>query len=253
MSKIRAYEVFRNPLKKNLLNTIKQRKGKAYFREGSFSDEIIWQGRKFLFPSPKKRIAKGMWVFRSVIIDVQTYVMHNRIKTIERLPVNKWNEKARSFRGKITATDVDHAYWRVAYLDGIITKSTYLKGLEIKDKSLRLAALANLSSSKEYKVIEDGVITKKTIVLKFNPIFQKVYNNIRYTCYEHMNNIAKMLGDDFICYKTDCIYYKDTEENRLMVQTYLDSALFDWKQLVEPEKPKKDKNEETDRYVQAVD
>ena len=47
-----------------------------------------------------------------------------------------------------------------------------------------------------------------------------------------------MLGEDFICYKTDCIYYKDTPKNRDIVQTYLDSVDMEWKQLVEPEKPK---------------
>jgi arsenate reductase-like glutaredoxin family protein len=50
--------------------------------------------------------------------------------------------------------------------------------------------------------------------------------------------MATMLGEDFICYKTDCIYYKDTPKNRDIVQTYLDSVDMEWKQLVEPEKPK---------------
>jgi hypothetical protein len=52
-----------------------------------------------------------------------------------------------------------------------------------------------------------------------------------------MNILAEMLADDFICYKTDCIYYKDNTKNRELVQVYLDSVNIDWKQLVEPEKP----------------
>jgi hypothetical protein len=110
----------------------------------------------------------------------------------------------------------------------------------IKDKAMRLAALANLASLKEYQIIKDGVLTDKTVILKYDPILQKVYNNIRYTCYEHMNVISNLLGDDFICYKTDCIYYKDTEKNRILVQSYFDAADLQWKQLVEPERPKKD-------------
>ena len=66
---------------------------------------------------------------------------------------------------------------------------------------------------------------------------QKVYNNIRYICYEHMMIMAKMLGEDFICYKTDCIYYRDTPANRDMIQTYLDTVSLEWKQLIEPDKP----------------
>jgi len=103
-----------------------------------------------------------------------------------------------------------------------------------------LASLANLSSAKEYQIIKDGVITEKTVVMKYDPILQKVYNNIRYTCYEHMIIMADLLGDDFICYKTDCIYYRDTKENKKIVQDYLDSVNLEWKQLVEVEKPKKE-------------
>jgi hypothetical protein len=49
--------------------------------------------------------------------------------------------------------------------------------------------------------------------------------------------MADLLGDEFICYKTDCIYYKDKPQNRELVQTYLDSVGLDWKQLVEIKKP----------------
>lgn len=240
MSKQNGFTVFRHAQKKTLLEQLKRRKANGYYREGSFSDEIIWQGRKFLFPSPLKRVAKGMWVFRSVMSDVRHFITDKRIREKPRLPVNKWNAKLEKFRGKITATDVDHAYWRIAYLDGVIGDKTYKKGLELKDKSLRLAALANLSSSKEYQVIKDGEITGKTVVLKYDPILQKIYNNIRFTCYEHMTNMSNMLGEDFICYKTDCIYYKDTPDNRQKVQDYLDSVNLEWKQLIEPERPKKD-------------
>jgi len=236
-----GFTVLKHEQKKIIMDKLRNRKGTAYYREGSFSDEIIWQGRKFLFPSKSKKIAKEMWVFRSVMSDVRIYLEDKqRLRAKERLPVNKWNPKLAKFRGKITATDVDHAYWRIAYLMGVISKKTYDKGLLIKDKSLRLAALANLASSKEYRVIQDGIVTNKTVIMKYDPLLQRVYNNIRYTCYEQMNVLAHLLGEDFICYKTDCIYYKDIGENRLKVQTYLDAANLMWKQLVEPERPKKE-------------
>lgn len=238
MSNQNGFTVLRHDQKKTILQRLKGKKGIAYYRQGSFSDEIIWQKRKFLFPSPKKKVAAGMWVFRTVMNDVRQFISDKRIKAKERLPVNFWNEELRNYTGKITATDVNHAYWRIAYLHGVITEKTYQKGLLIKDKAIRLAALANLASSKEYHVIKDGELTSKTVILKYDPILQKVYNNIRYACYEHMMIMARMLGEDFICYKTDCIYYKDTPENRKKVQDYLDIFGLEWKQLVEPENPK---------------
>jgi hypothetical protein len=240
MSNQNGFTVLRHDQKKTVLERLKGKKGIAYYRKGSFSDEIIWQNRKFLFPSAKKKVAAGMWVFRSVMNDVRQYIADKRIKAKQRLPVNFWNEKLRSYEGKITATDVNHAYWRIAYLEGVISDKTYKKGLLIKDKSIRLAALANLASSKEYQVIKDGELTQKTVILKYDPILQKVYNNIRYTCYEHMMIMANILKDDFICYKTDCIYYVDKPENRKNVQDYLDVFGLEWKQLIEPSKPEKE-------------
>lgn len=237
MSLQNGFTILRHDQQKIILNKLKTKKGVAYYRKGSFSDELIWQNRKFLFPSPKKKVSNGVWIFRSVQNDVKDYIENRRIREKDKLPTNFWNQDAKKYRGKITATDVDHAYWRIAYLDGIIKPKTYDKGLLLKDKALRLASLANLASIKEYQVIRDGVITDETIQLKYDPILQKVYNNIRYTCFEHMNIMATMLGDDFICYKTDCIYYKDKPQNREIIQTYLDSVSLEWKQLVEPEKP----------------
>lgn len=243
MSNQNGFTVLHLQKKKLLLDKLKRRKADGYYREGSFSHEIIWEDRKFLFPS-KRGLKDGIWIFRSVMSDVRFYIEDKRIREKPRLPVNLWNDKLKNYRGRITATDVDHAYWRIAYLQGAIKETTYKKGLLIKSKELRLAALANLASIKEYRIIRNGVVTKDKKVLKYDPILQKVYNNIRFTCYEYMMEMAKMLGEDFICYKTDCIYYKDTEHNRLMIQTYLDSNNLEWKQLVEPERPKNEDEQE---------
>jgi hypothetical protein len=46
-----------------------------------------------------------------------------------------------------------------------------------------------------------------------------------------MMKVKKMLGDDFIAYKTDCIYYVDTKENRELVNQYFDKNSLTYKQL----------------------
>jgi hypothetical protein len=56
-----------------------------------------------------------------------------------------------------------------------------------------------------------------------------------------MMKIAELLGDEFICYKTDCIYYKDKPDNRKKVQEFLDGVGMEWKQLSEPDRPTKEK------------
>ncbi|MFM7857263.1 MAG: hypothetical protein ACKO96_36425, partial [Flammeovirgaceae bacterium] len=74
MSNQNGFTVLRHEQKSVLLEKLKRRRANGYFRSGSFSDEIIWQDRKFLFPSPKKKVLAGMWVFRSVMLDVRLYI-----------------------------------------------------------------------------------------------------------------------------------------------------------------------------------
>ena len=116
---------------------------------------------------------------------------------------------------------------------GIISQKIYDKGLILENKSLRLASLSNLSSKKEYQIIKDGELTQEYKILRYNEVLHIIYDNIRYTCYEYMSNIATLLGDDFICYKTDCIYYVDTENNRQIVHNFLTSNNLLFKQLIE--------------------
>lgn len=240
MSTQKGFTIASEEAKPRFFQMLKNQHGKAYYRQGSYSDEIIWQNRRFIFTSAKKSIANNMWVFRAVMRDVKNFLNVSRISEKPILPVNYWNPKLKpNWRGKVTATDIDHAYWRIAFLMGALTPKLYEKGLLVKDKSIRLAALANLSSNKQYQVVVNGEVTSKTVTLTYDPIMHKVYNNIRYTCYEHMMNLAELLGNEFICYKTDCIYYKDKKKNRELVQVYLDSVDLYWKQLVEPPKPKK--------------
>lgn len=222
---------------KHIMARIKQSKKNAYFRKGSYSTEIIWGDRRFFFPAKKQNGSaySDMWIFRSVMQDAKRYIGDKQISPIERHPVNFWSKTVVKNKAKITATDVNHAYWRIAYMNGYISGRTYEKGLLIQEKTIRLAALANLASAKQYFIIENGEVTKKSVTLRFDATLQCLYNNIRYECYGHMMNIAKLLGNQFICYKTDCIYYLDNKKNRELVQSYMDSVGFDWKQLIEIE------------------
>lgn len=233
--------IMRNDSKRVILDRLSIANGKGFYRKGSYSTEIIWADRKFVFPSNKKSGSfKDLWIFRNVINDVKEYCLGRRIKELPKLPVNYWNPKIEKAKGRIAATDLNHAYWRIAFLNGFISSKTYEKGLLIKDKALRLASLANLSSNKQYFLIERGQVTKKSVTLRFEPALQKVYNNIRYECFNHMMTMADLLGDDFICYKTDCIYYKQTKKNVELVCTYLDSIGLDYKQLIETDRPERE-------------
>ena len=217
--------------KETILERISINQSDGYYRTGSFISEILWGNTKFLFPLVE--ISDGVWVFRPVMMSARKYIKDKEIIEKPELPVNFKNISYIETDKSIAAIDIDHAYWRIAYQMGVITKKTYDKGLTIENKGLRLASLANLSSKKEYNIISNGYVTDNKIILKYCPILHRVYNNIRYTCYEYMMEMAALLKDDFICYKTDCIYYTDTVENTKLITEYLDSKGMFYKKLIE--------------------
>jgi hypothetical protein len=51
-----------------------------------------------------------------------------------------------------------------------------------------------------------------------------------------MQDMMKLLKDDFVSYNTDCIYFRDTKENRKMIAQYLKSKDLSHKMLVQKKK-----------------
>jgi hypothetical protein len=187
-----------------------------------------------MFPSTgsHKVYNKGMFLFGMVRKDATLFIKSGKkIKVPKRYPVNEYNDNFSNFEAKVTGTDLNHAYWRIAYNLGIISKNTYMKGLDDDFKILRLSALSTLGKGKDYFVIKDGIVTEEVVKIGINEDMDKLYKAIRQTCYMYMQNIKKMLGNDFICYRTDCVYYVDTKENKKLVRDYFKKEKMTYKQL----------------------
>jgi hypothetical protein len=219
---------------KYVLELIKKNSGNAYFRKGNFSSEIVWDGKSYLFPSDGKHRAysKGMFLFSMVRKDARNFIKAGKkIQLPTQFPVNEYNNDFSKFEFKITGTDLNHAYWRIAYNLGIITKTTYLRGLDDEFKTVRLAALSTLGKGRDYFVIKDGVNTNNVVKIGVDENLNELYKAIRYTCFSYMQNIKTMLNDDFVCYRTDCVFYVDTKENRKLVRGYFKDEKMEMKQL----------------------
>lgn len=218
-----------------MLNIIKANNGNGYYRKGNFSSELVWDKKSYMFPSQStkyKTLTKGMFLFGMVRRDAKIFIKSGKnIKTPKRYPTNEYNDKFDKFGFKMCGTDLNHAYWRIAYNLGIIAKSTYQKGLDDDFKVVRLSALSTMGKGKDYFVIKDGKVTNEVVKIGYNEEMDNLYKAIRYTCFKYMQVLKKMLGDDFICYRTDCIYYVDTPENRKMVRDYLKEQKMSMKQL----------------------
>jgi hypothetical protein len=220
---------------KFILDLIKMNGGNGYMRKGNFSSEIVWDGKAYVFPSSnenQKSCNKGMFLFGMVRKDAKAFIKSGKVlKVPKRYPTNYFNEKFDNLEAKITGTDLNHAYWRIALNLGIISKNTYIKGLDDEFKTLRLAALSTLGKGKDYFVIENGVVTDKVVRIGIDEEMDNLYKAIRYTCYKYMQIIKRMLGKDFLCYRTDCVYYVDSPENRKLVRDYFKKQDVGFKQL----------------------
>lgn len=186
--------------------------------------EIITSTGQKLYQHRNERFKEGLYLFNMVKKDVEKYLDKNGlIEPFDELPVNFSNTNY-DYDKNIIGMDINNAYWSVAYLKGYITKKTYDKGLEQKDgmKSIRLSCLSTLGKSRMYQVYENGIYVGEEQINNDSDL-QDVYNDIRYSTYGVMNEIAEELGDDFCCWKTDCIFFYDTEENIGLVKDIIES------------------------------
>ena len=214
-----------------------EEKANGYIKRGTFTNEIVWGSKSYIFPCMDKKrqmaFKKGMFLFGMVRKDVREFLKNNQIKLPTKYGQIEYNKELNEdLFGKITATDLNHAYWRIALNLGIITENTYDKGLNEKFKAVRLAALSTMGANKKYQKIKNGKIIDEYKVVYGDDKLKDVYKLIRLTCYKYMNQVKKKLGKDFLCYKTDCIYYIDTQYNRKIVRDFFKEKDLYMKQLV---------------------
>jgi hypothetical protein len=214
-----------------------EEKANGYIKKGTFTNEIVWGHNSYIFPCMDKKrqmaFKKGMFLFGMVRKDVKEYLKTNKIKLPTKYGQVEYNKELNEdLFGKITATDLNHAYWRIAYNLGIISDNTYSKGLNDDFKAVRLAALSTMGANKKYQKIKNGKLLDEYKVVYGDDNLKDVYKLIRLTCYKYMNKVKRMLGKDFLCYKTDCIYYIDTQYNRKIVRDFFIEKDLYMKQLV---------------------
>lgn len=220
-----------------LLKIIKDNRGNGYIKKGTFSTEIIWNKKSFVFHTGKKEqtenFKKGLYLFKRVREEANLYLKKKKnikLPKQERSILYNHDGVIDSDK-KVCGTDLNHAYWRIALNLGVISEETYKMALPKCFKSTRLAALSTLGAGRTFNIIVNGKVSKDIAKFGERPELKKVYTLIRYTCFKHMKKLADMLGDDFLAYKTDCIYYYDTPNNRAVVTQYLEAKGFTFKHL----------------------
>jgi len=223
-----------------MLDFIKQNKLNGYYRVANFANELVYEKRSFRFQGKNvsKKAQRGLFLFGMVKRDAKKYCEGKKtIRVSKRYPTNETNYEYQHISSPLAATDLTAAYWRIAYLFGIISENTYNHGMKGDHKTTRLAALAAIGSSKEYKIIKNGVITDNILKIEPDPMLVACYRKVRYECYKMMQACKMMLGGAFYAYRTDCIYYRDTKKNRERVAEFFNELGMDCKHLTKVKAP----------------
>jgi hypothetical protein len=215
-------------------NKLVKGKGNFLIRFGSECNELIFDKVHNVFTTANKNFDnKLLCLFSMVQNDVNKFLAINPYIDIPpRVNTAEFNYKYDDEIGTLTGTDLDHAFWRIAYVKGYITKKTYNKGLPTSGKAIRLASLSVLGRGKKFDRYVDGEFFEKVVAKKPDETLQKVYVDIRYSCYYMMYELSVLLKNNFESWRTDCIYYRDTPENRTIVHNYFEEREMLFKQLI---------------------
>jgi hypothetical protein len=214
--------------------------GKVNFliRRGTECNELIFDGNHNIYPTENKNFSsKKVFLFNLVARDVKKFLKKNPfVELPPKKDVTFYSYTYDLREGTLTGTDLNHAYWRIAYSKGYISKRTYNYGLDEMAKPLRLATLSVLGRDKVFEVWEDGKYVENITIKPKDEQLRMVYDDIRFSCFYMMYEISKLLGKDFFCWKTDCIYYRSSAKNIKTVQDYLDNREMSYKQLIYDDK-----------------
>jgi hypothetical protein len=233
-SELKTKRVYSKTKVDRFYNKLVKGKGNFLIRFGSECNELIFDKVHNVFSTANKNFDnKLICLFSMVLKDVTNFLNVNPYINIPpKVNTAEFNYFYDDSFGKLTATDLDHAFWRIAYVKGYITKKTYEKGLPTSGKAIRLASLSVLGRGKKFDRYVDGVFVENVQIKKPDTTLQKVYVDIRYSCYYMMYEISQLLKDDFESWRTDCIYYRDTPENREIVHNYFEEREMLFKQLI---------------------
>ena len=218
-----------NP-KKYVQNLVKN-KANFDLRKSSECTEVILDDLHIVFAPQRNFPKKKIYLFNTVKMQVVKWLKNNDIDMPENVNSIEYNYDYDIEDGVLAGTDINHAYWRIAYIKGLINEKTYIQGLDSDCKALRLATLSVLGREKRFDKYKRGQLEKSFISQKENVELKNVFKFIRLSCFNYMKEASNLLGNDFYSWKTDCIYYRDNDANVEKIQSYFDEKNLTYKQL----------------------
>jgi len=123
--------------------------------------------------------------------------------------------------------DINHCFWRIAFLQSYINKKLYEKILvDERLKQYRNMSLALIIAPKKRKYYVDGKLLNE--ITEDKSMFRTIYDNIRFTSYNTMGDCMELSKKDFIAYFTDGIMISNKKTLK-KVGNFISSKGFNYK------------------------
>ena len=228
--------IYKNDTGELLIKKLSTLGQEYYFKEQDNMNYVFYDNTLYVH-SKNKNFLKGLYLFRLVKNDFDKWLKINKeVSFIEKFRPFFKNENIKIKEGQEKYSyDINHAYWRVAFINGYISEKTYEHGLKLKQKNDEFKQLycMALSSQGRSKTLE-GYVGKenngKKIVIEKNIQHRFIYDDIRNKTYSIMDEIAFILKDDFVEYNIDCITFLGIE-NKKIVENFFESKNLTFKQI----------------------
>lgn len=148
-----------------------------------------------------------------------------RLEKIEYFSIKKSIKEGDVFEN-VCCLDINGAYWQTALMMGIISKEIYEEGIK-KDKLTRLASLGSLAKKKEVYEFDGNIYRHVETIRSYET--ENLWFAICYRVSEIMQLLMESLGEDFIFFWVDGIYFKKTDENVKKVKEFLEQCAYECK------------------------
>lgn len=167
--------------------------------------------------SVKRYVIKNEIYLRDEFQENQLFAEDVHFVRVSRVPVNKVFDN-------VCEVDIDQAYWETAHHLQIISDELYTKGRKGNiSKQARLTALGSFAK-KVYKYNFKGKKVQ-SVEVERDALLENLWFTICKRVSDVMHKVIDALGDDFIFYWVDGIYFENTQDNiSKVMQIFLDSG-----------------------------
>lgn len=197
--------------------------------------EIITSGSKsqrFYEKNTLKLSKAGLSIFKDVRECFIKYLTEKgcQIEKVEKVYPARMRNKQYFDTLPVGATlyeiDICHAYWRIAFLEEIITENLYKRGINNQTKNIKLIrnmALASVFGEKTVIHFKEGKFIGE--YSEDCSLIKQLYANVRHICYNLTGYIADQLCENnYVMYNVDGII--TTPDRYEKIKSFLDDNNF---------------------------